>query len=127
MGYRFFVPQIEVTTSADALGSASVSVSVHIQNTGVAPCYYPAHLLVTYPCSASKNCTKSFGPDLRTLLPSKTSTVAVTSVPVPASLLDETKGVSVGVSVDTEGHALTPVRFAVSGAGADGMLWASSA
>ena len=129
MGYRYFVPQIVVTTTAGAESADSVllSVSVSLQNRGVAPCYYPASLLLTYPCSADKNCTKTFGPDLRTLLPSE-KPVVVSSGPVPVatSALLEKESITVGVSIDSA-HALTPVRFAVAGADPTGVLWASSA
>eukprot|EP00937_MAST-01D_sp_MAST-1D-sp2_P005766 g5766.t1 len=132
MGYRFFVPQIAVTTTASthSTGSVSLSVSVSLQNTGVAPCYYPASLLLTYPCSADKNCTKTFGPDLRTLLPSETPVVVSSGpVTVPKSALlslGGKGGVAVGVSVESA-HALKPVRFAVAGADPAGVLWASGA
>lgn len=129
MGYRLFVPQIQVTATANSTDGASLSVSVSMQNTGVAPCYYPAHLLLTYPCSPTKNCTQAFGPDLRTVLPSERPTVAVVSVPVPESVLFSVagqEGVSVGVSVEST-YVLKPIRFAVDGADNSGMLWASSA
>eukprot|EP01052_Picozoa_sp_SAG31_P007044 SAG31_NODE_331_length_17518_cov_32.495042_9_plen_485_part_00 len=128
MGYRLFVPQVEVTTSTNSNDkSASLSVSVSVQNTGVAPCYYPAQLQLTYPCSAEKNCTKSFGPDLRTLLPSDKPVVATVSVPAPElPSLDRQESLSVGVSVETA-YALKPVRFAVEEADSTGVLWASSA
>ena len=102
-----------------------MSVSVSILNTGVAPLYYPARMLLTYPCSVRKNCTQACGPDLRTLLPSdKPMEVACGPVAVPASSNGE-QGVSVGVSVSTA-YALKPVRFAVDGADAAGVLWATS-
>merc|ERR1711988_1004234 len=98
------------------------SVSVFVQNTGVAPLYYPARMLLTYPCSAHKNCTQACGPDLRTLLPSdKPMEVSCGPMAVTA-LSDGTQGVSVGVSVSTA-YALKPVRFAVNGADAAGVLW----
>lgn len=131
MGYRLFVPQIKVTSTGTGSDTGttpaeSVSVSVSVQNTGVAPLYYPAHLLLTYPCSVRKNCTQTCGPDLRTLLPSdKPTEVACGSVAVLA-LSDGEQGVSVGVSVSTA-YALKPVRFAVDGADAAGVLWATSA
>eukprot|EP01043_Picozoa_sp_COSAG02_P034023 COSAG02_NODE_2356_length_9072_cov_14.450017_4_plen_630_part_00 len=131
MGYRLYVSQVGVTTSTSSSDSTSLTVSVSIQNTGVAPCYYPASLLLTYPCSTNKNCTKTFGPDLRTLLPSDRSLVADVSVVVPASIMlpsdgqQDSVGATVGVSVDTA-HALRPVRFAVDGGDSTGVLWASS-
>merc|ERR1711988_462223 len=98
------------------------SVSVFVQNTGVAPLYYPARMLLTYACSAHKNCTQACGPDLRTLLPSdKPMEVSCGHVEVLAL-----SGVEQGVSVLTA-HALKPVRFAVDGADAAGVLWATSA
>lgn len=134
MGYRLFVPQIKVTSTGTGAGTVpgtasaetlTVSVSVSVQNTGVAPLYYPARMLLTYPCSVHKNCTQACSPDLRTLLPSdKPTEVACKPVTVPASS-DGEQGVSVGVSVSTA-HAVKPVRFAVDGADAAGVLWATS-
>jgi hypothetical protein len=124
MGYRYFVPRVDVTlTAAPAAAAAAavaadadadrvvvVQVSVHIQNTGVAPAYYSSFLQLTNlnlmapPSSSSSpsllSLPSSFGQDLRTLLPSSAPTVVngTITVTMPALASESTDSASTSAS-----------------------------
>jgi len=112
MGYRLYLSSVTVIRK-----SSTFTVSVKLQNRGVAPPYYPLRLQLTYPCDGSrptKNIT--FGNDLRGLLPSSSfTTFSSGDVDIIAGSSD------IWLTLVTP-HAFRPILFSINGMNSDGKV-----